>query len=202
MLLKNRNVNILGEHNKCNYPMNIEEFTDRLRRLGIDVPAGTLRRWAAEGLITAPKRIQNPEGRGRLSDWPETSVEEAAACWAVRHLTTRGAPPTIETIRKVRLLSYTLYERPFDIIRGDVKSDGTRSLYLFSSALHPLVINWAVTVEKVRRAWPVLKPARLTFRWTIEGREHEGTLKNTLAGITLEQADRNSVSIHSERSDI
>ena len=140
--------------------MNIKEFTDRLHRLGIDVPAGTLRRWAAEGLVTAPQRVQNPAGRGRLSDWPETSVEEAAACWAVRHLTTRGASPNVETLQRVRLLSRKLYETPFGIIRGDVKPDGTRGLFLFSSELHPLVGNWAVTVEKVRRGWPVLKPAR------------------------------------------
>lgn len=182
--------------------MNIEELSDKLRSLGITVPSGTLRRWAAEGLISAPKRIQNPEGRGRLSDWPEASVEEAAACWAVRHLTTRGAPPSVETIREVRFLSRTLYERPFGIITGDVRPDGTRGLYLFSSALHPLVINWAVTVEKVRRAWPVLKPARLTFRWTIEGRQHEGTFKATYVDAKLEPSDRNTVSIHSERTDV
>lgn len=182
--------------------MNIEEFTDRLHRLGIDVPAGTLRRWAAEGLVTAPRRVQNPAGRGRLSDWPETSVEEAAACWAVRHLTTRGAAPNVETMQRVRLLSRKLSETPFGIITGDVKPDGTRGLFLFSSALHPLVVNWAVTVEKVRRGWPVLKPARLTFRWTVAGTPHEGTLKTALVDATLEPADRNSVSIHSERIDV
>lgn len=182
--------------------MNIEEIITRLHTLGVDIPPGTLRRWAAEGLISAPQRTQNPHGRGRLSDWPETTVEEAAACWALRHFNTRWATPTVDAIKRTRRLVGKLRETPFDILKAGLKPDGNRAMFFFSYELHPLIVLWVTTVEKARHGWPIQKPAQVTFAWTIEGTPQAGTLKHTLVGVTLEAADRDVLQIHSERIDL
>ncbi|MGZ4883652.1 MAG: MerR family transcriptional regulator [Halobacteriota archaeon] len=184
--------------------MDITAVTDRLRALGVTIPTGTLRRWAAEGLISAPTRTQNPHGRGRLSDWPEPVVEEAAACWALRHLNTTWAVPSNDNIKRVRSLAHKLYETPTDILTAVVRPDGTRGVCFFSYELHPLIVLWATTVEKARHGWPILKPACVTFEWTIEGTPLEGTLKTTLVRVRLEESDDGSnwLQVHSERIDL
>jgi len=182
--------------------MNIEDITTRLHSLGVDIPPGTLRRWAAEGLISPPQRTQNPHGRGRLSDWPEASVEEAAACWALRHFNTRWATPTVDAIKRTRRLVGKLRDTPFDILKAGLKPDGSRAMFFFSYELHPLIVLWVTAVEKARRGWHIQKPAQVTFAWTIEGTPQAGTLKHTLVGVTLEAADRDVLQIHSERIDL
>ncbi len=184
--------------------MDVDAVIDNLRALGITIPAGTLRRWAAEGLISGPKRSQNPHGRGRLSDWPEASVEEAAACWALRHLNTVWAVPSNDNIKRVRSFAHRLYETPIGIMAGAVKPDGTRGMCFFSYELHPLIVLWATTVEKARHGWPILRPARVTFEWTIEGTPREGTFKKKLVDVNLEKSDddQNWLQVHSERIDL
>ncbi|MEI7827895.1 MAG: hypothetical protein WCI87_08915 [Euryarchaeota archaeon] len=65
--------------------MNADELQHRLQGLGLNVKPGTLRRWAADGVITGPRRYfrdkPNGEGRyvGRLADWPDVTVEDVAA---------------------------------------------------------------------------------------------------------------------------
>lgn len=54
-----------------------------LRRRGVDLPAGTLRRWAAEGIIPSPRRGQRADGRGTYADWPADTV---AAAYVAHHL--------------------------------------------------------------------------------------------------------------------
>ncbi|MGZ4946858.1 MAG: hypothetical protein ACXV5N_10795 [Halobacteriota archaeon] len=182
--------------------MNIDTVTAKLRTLGLTIPPGTLRRWAAEGLINAPARVQNPKGRGRLSDWPDSVVEEAAACWVLRHLDMRWAKPTVENIKRVRSLVPQLYETPVGLWKHGVLPDGRRGMFLFSYELHPLAISWAVTVEKVRHNWRILKPARVTFSWTVEGTPRDKTLKLTLVDVTLAEADRDFLEVHSTRTDV
>jgi len=81
--------------------MNYKELQKRLRRLGISISEGTLRRWASAGLVPRPttffKRRKGTPGRppktlkfeqpsrGRFTDWPEDVVEQAAAIWAIRN---------------------------------------------------------------------------------------------------------------------
>jgi hypothetical protein len=182
--------------------MNIEEFTARLRKLGLDIPAGTLRRWAAEGLISPPQRTQNPHGRGRLSNWPEATLEEAAACWAVRHFNTRWATPTTDAIRQTRQLAEKIRETPFDVLKAEIKPDGSRGMFFFSYEMHPLVVLWVTAVEKARQGWAIQKPALVTFDWTIEGTPQAGTLKVTLVGVTLEAADKDVLQIKTKRIDL
>ncbi len=182
--------------------MNIKTVTDKLSVLGLTIPAGTLRRWAAEGIVSAPRRTPNPRGRGRLSDWPDKVVEEAAACWVLRHLGMRWAKPTVENIKRVRALVHQLYQSPIGLWKPGVLPDGRRGMFLFSYELHPLAVSWAVTIEKVRHNWRILKPARVTFSWTVEGTTLDRTLKLTLADVAVNDADRDTLEVHSTRTDI
>ncbi len=179
--------------------MNIESVTDKLRALGLMIPAGTIRRWSAEGLIPPPLRVQNPDGRGWLSDWPEATVEEAAAVWAVRHLNTKVAAPTVDVIKEVKRLVPQVYEAPWELRTWAVAPDGKRGIYLGSAELHPHLLLWVITIEKVRRNWPIVKPARVTVILTREVNP-DGTRSNRFEGIALESANENGLRITQKAS--
>ena len=174
--------------------MNIEAITQKLRALGVTVPAGTIRRWSAEGLVPAPQRVQNPAGRGRLSDWPEATVEEAAAVWALRHLNTKVAAPTVDVITRVKRLVPQVYDAPWELRAWAITPDGRRGIYLASAELHPHLVLWVITLEKVRHGWPIVKPARLTVVW-IRGVNPDGTRLMRFEGMALEEADENGLRI-------
>ncbi len=179
--------------------MNIESVKDKLRALGVTIPTGTIRRWSAEGLIPPPLRVQNPDGRGWLSDWPEATVEEAAAVWAVRHLNTKVAAPTVDVIKEVKRLVPQVYEAPWELRTWAVAPDGKRGIYLGSAELHPHLLLWVITIEKVRRNWPIVKPARVTVILTREVNP-DGTRSNRFEGIALESANENGLRITQKAS--
>jgi len=138
--------------------MHINYMRARLSDLGIkyvDLPMPTLRRWAAEGIVTPPMRYSKGKGggRGRVSYWSDRSLEEAAACWYVRNKISTLIPPSVKVLQKVKLLALALYD--------------PRSLAIVQSKeLYPLVEKWICVVEKVRHNWSVNKPARITILWS------------------------------------
>ena len=93
--------------------MRIEQLVDSLLKLGgIQVPVGTMKRWAyTEGTIRdkPPQPVQ--KGRGKASEWPEEALEEAAAVWAVRHHShaKRLSP---EVIKHINAVADHLYMSP------------------------------------------------------------------------------------------
>ena len=69
--------------------MNLETFQSQLHKIiGEDIPQGTLKRWAYDGLIPRPKRYQKGKGRGRgrAASWDRAAIADAAALWAVRNV--------------------------------------------------------------------------------------------------------------------
>jgi hypothetical protein len=101
--------------------MDIHELSERLRQLGARVPEKTLVRWAyTEGVISRPEQHKEGKGRGKLSDWCSTAVEEAAAVWAVREKwremhsckKKRLSKDKIEVIKRA---ASVIDERPFAI---------------------------------------------------------------------------------------
>ena len=59
------------------------EVLAALQGMGVTLPAGTLRYWAAEGIVPRPRRGQRAEGRGTYADWPADTV---AAAYVAYHL--------------------------------------------------------------------------------------------------------------------
>jgi hypothetical protein len=94
--------------------MRVEELVESLKKLlgGIQVPVGTIKRWAyTEGTIRdkPPQPVQ--KGRGKASEWPEEALEEAAAVWAVRHHShTKRLSP--EVIKHINAVADHLYMSP------------------------------------------------------------------------------------------
>jgi hypothetical protein len=94
--------------------MRINELVKSLKKLGeIDVPEGTIKRWAyTERTIrdTPPQPVQ--KGRGKASNWPEAALEEAAAVWAVRHYAKNTARLSPQVIKYVNEVANHLYMSP------------------------------------------------------------------------------------------
>ncbi len=181
--------------------MDSEQFVARLKELGIIIKIEQLRRWSKQDLIPAyqtrfqprrKKRGRPPNsvkagkgGRiiekarlGRVSEWPEVALEEAAAIWAVRNIDSNvkrdGITVNPEMMKVIRRAAATLDKRPFAVyilppIAGplstqhitpeDIKmrfvSEDCDGLNIFPRAnnadyLNELVVIWVAAREKVR----------------------------------------------------
>lgn len=114
--------------------------------------------------------------------------------WALRHLNTKVAAPTVDTIIQVKRLVPQVYDAPWELRTWAVAPDGRRGIYLGSPEIHPHLLLWVITVEKVRHRWPIVKPARVTIVWTREVAP-DGTRKMRFEGMALEEADANGLRI-------
>lgn len=159
--------------------MDIEELKRRLLLSSIDIAEPTLRRWAAEGIIASPRRHSKGKGggRGRVSDWPHAAVEEAAACWYLRHEKRTRMPPSVTVLKEVKAIAERLYESPMD------------EPYFEYPDLYALTVNWVCAIEKVRHGWPFLQPARVTLYWSCWGGEGASRRTSHLSDVTVEHAD-------------
>jgi hypothetical protein len=87
--------------------MNEHELHERFLDLDFELPHTSIKRWSRQGLLPKPALSTSRGtggGRGRIADWPEETVEQAAAIYAIRNqgysgLKRRIVPHTISTIR-------------------------------------------------------------------------------------------------------
>ena len=178
--------------------MNNEELGARLKKLEIDVPKGTLRRWASEGLITGPERYGEAGKRGLFANWPEESFEEAVACWALRN-NTKWGKPSKDTIKTVRSFAKHFYENLSEMDILFLAEKGRDLEEQDSLQLYPLVVKWITAVEKVRHTkrtgsfWPITKPARVAI--TLVTREEEHRRIYRIKNISLKEAKEDDVAI-------
>lgn len=142
-------------------------------------------RWAyTEGVIQKPERHKNnngtaEKGRGKVSDWCDTAVEEAAAVWAVRNIPDKRNIPK-ERIKTIKDAADCVYRYPaaFYDLPPDVKITGPeptsqsswRALKIYVDAnlvLDAQVKTWIAAKEKAKRpSVKVSEPKRLVFHWT------------------------------------
>jgi hypothetical protein len=115
--------------------MNSEQFVKRLAEFGITIDKEKLRRWSNQELIPPyethyqprrrkkgrPPNEAEKEGRiiekarlGRVSEWPEEALEQAAAVWAVRH-NERGVRITAEMVKVIKQAVSYVYSGAFPI---------------------------------------------------------------------------------------
>ena len=87
--------------------MNLEQFQSRLCKLGADIPQGTLKRWAYEGLIPRPHRYRKGKGggRGRAASWNRAAIGDAAALWAIRNA---GGRKLLQSKRRIGIIKYAV----------------------------------------------------------------------------------------------
>jgi hypothetical protein len=188
--------------------MNTKELVDKLQKiLGVEVPKGTLRRWAHEGLIPSPQPIGRKGERGRFVSWPQETVEQAAAVYIVRK---SSRLLWAKTTKDVLLATKDVVDRFYATINefvetGDTnvlqklddllkpvksslfRSDGGTGCMIGGLALNPLVVTWIATMEKIRNEKPVYAHMRVCFHWNrhlvTEGGEETHKLKYD--GVTL-----------------
>jgi|GEM_PF-5199389 len=67
--------------------MNIKTLIKKLNNLGInDISEDTLQDWASKGLIPHSKPVESSRSPGRPTEYPEHTVEEAAAVWYIKKM--------------------------------------------------------------------------------------------------------------------
>ncbi len=165
--------------------MNTEELISRLRTiLTVEVPAGTLRRWAYEGLIPHSQSTGHAGKRGRFVSWPAETVEQASAVYVLRHAKIPWAKTDKKTLLAAKEVVYRFYaiiqkfretEDP-DLLFGFGKllapvasplfvPKGMRGHMYGGVTLNPLVVTWIATLEKIRHARAVYTHLEVIFNW-------------------------------------
>ena len=156
--------------------MNHKELQERLKETGIQsLPIGTLRRWAAEGLIERPVRETRSPKRGRFAEWPEKALEDAVATWIVRYSDPVWGPPSKDRLLKIKNVAEELQTAPWKQCKIgllQIPDDPTylqfeesgyspyvsqnvlNDLKYISFTPHQLVSKWLAAVEKVRYKSP------------------------------------------------
>lgn len=178
--------------------VNHKELQERLKETGIQsLPIGTLRRWAAEGLIERPVRESRPPKRGRFAEWPEKALEDAVATWVVRYSDPVLGPPSKTHLLGIKKAAEELQAAPWkhcEIGLRQIPDDppwytfeplwyssyiadaGASDEYILVTP-HELVSKWLAAVEKVRRRAPLRDSAIFVYDWIIDGpRNSKGEL--------------------------
>ncbi|MGZ8884860.1 MAG: hypothetical protein ACXW0U_08125 [Halobacteriota archaeon] len=192
--------------------MDSDELVAQLHNLGIDMPKGTLRRWASEGLIKGPTPVGRKGTRGRFMSWPSETVKQAAAIYVIRG--SYGPKKKIKSLLAVKELVDRFYsivnefretEDPevlekFDKLYELVQSaDGTKGYVYGSSEMHPLFVMYVLTLEKIRGNKPLFEPIEVVFNWNQhlicdeDGRE---SFKLRYDGVSFKDSVENTVSRH------
>ncbi len=192
--------------------MDSDELVSQLHNLGIDVPKGTLRRWASEGLIRGPEPVGRKGKRGRFMSWPSESLEQAAAIYVIRG--SYGPKKKIKALLAVKELVDRFYaivnefrekEDPqvlekFDELLELAKlADGTKGYVYGSSAMHPLFVMYIVTLEKIRGNQPLFEPIKVVFNWNqhlVRNEDGRESFKLRYDGVSFKNSAENAVGRH------
>jgi len=76
-------------------------------------------------------------------EWAEEAVYEAAACWAVKHLTPFGSDVPNETLKRVKVLAGEFFRNVQAVDwRQDYAPDGTADAYFSSYDVHTLFVAY------------------------------------------------------------
>jgi hypothetical protein len=192
--------------------MDSDELVSQLHSLGIDVPKGTLRRWASEGLIIGPEPVGRKGKKGRFMSWPSETVGQAAAVYVIRG--TYGPKKKIKSLLAVKELVDRFYaivnefqeaEDPQVLGKLDKllvpgqSADGRKGYVYGSSELHPLFVMYIVTLERIRGNKPLFGPITIVFSWNqhlILDEDGKESFKLRYDGVSFKKSNQNVVSRH------
>jgi hypothetical protein len=192
--------------------MDSDELISQLHELGMDVPKGTLRRWASEGLIKGPEPEGRKGKRGRFMSWPSKTVEQAAAIYIIRG--SYGPKKKIKSLLAVKELVDRFYaivnefrekenpqvlEKLDTMLKPGKSADGTKGYVYGSSEIHPLFIMYIVTLEKIRGNKPLFEPIKVVFSWNqhlIRDEDGRESFKLRYDGVSFKDSAENAVSRH------
>jgi hypothetical protein len=94
--------------------MNQEELHSRFGELGFELPHSTVKRLSRQKLLAKPRMVMSRGpggGRGRSSDWPEETVAQAAAIYAIREQYYHGQKKrlSLKTVKTVQRFANTFF---------------------------------------------------------------------------------------------
>jgi hypothetical protein len=192
--------------------MDSDELVSQLHNLGIDVPKGTLRRWASEGLIKGPEPVGRKGRRGRFMSWSSESLEQAAAIYVIRDC--YGHKKKIKSLLAVKELVDRFYaivnefrekedpqvlEKLDKLLVPGKLANGTKGYVYGSSEMHPLFVMYIVTLAKIRGKKPLFEPIKVVFNWNqhlIYDEDGSESFKLRYDGLSFKKSDQNVVSRH------
>ena len=76
----------------------------KLKELGVEISERTLQRYVKEGLVPMPERKSGGRGKGKITDYPESTVAEAYASYCLMHGDIKLPPKMVAVAR-----NYALY---------------------------------------------------------------------------------------------
>jgi hypothetical protein len=94
--------------------MNEGELHAQFHELGFEIPHSSVKRWSRQNLLPRPDVATSRGtggGRGRSADWPDATVEQAAAIYALRNQDYPGRKKRIspKTIIAIRVFANTFF---------------------------------------------------------------------------------------------
>jgi hypothetical protein len=139
------------------------EFDEKLRRLGIDAPSSTVRRWSHENLLTAPT------GSTRRTKWPRCAVGEAALIHQLRSGNPLGVASKLGidvTLTLVRGL--VSGERSWDSLwkSDEIVVNGVSWRPRRSPMLDTFLVDGAVAYFKALFDVPLSEPRHVRLEWS------------------------------------
>jgi|GEM_PF-1525690 len=145
--------------------------------LGFELPEGTLRRWAAEGVISAPQRRSMGRG-GSFSHWGGDVPAEAAGVYVLRGGEKRRKTPRATVIKKIQEVAFGIYTHPFVVLSlaDDTPDEEDPHLEAVTFELEcppyaePFLLPYLIATEKARHRWPLERPAIVLFEWAESAR--------------------------------
>ena len=200
--------------------MNFTELDAKLRAVGVIVPDGTIRRWAFQDkLVARPKRYWvKGGGKGRRTDWPEEAFEDVAVVFVLRNSYTYWAKPRTEALREAKEFVSKFYEiidksrRTSDtsvvneldqqlvwveITPNKYFAEGGRGMMHGDYQLHPLIVQWIITLEKLRNGKPLFEPGEVTLTWH-RAATSDGARQLIYDGVSIEASKADQLSRHFE----
>jgi len=169
--------------------MNISEVVVRLRKLSVDIPKNTIKRWAFTEKVIPKPTTPRLKGRGLKSNWREGVVREIAAVWAVRALAKKQADEgarkrknlSAEEIREIRKIAKRVFRSP-EVLHElpsqfTIATPNPRFIYDFRALktkvveddhLHDLIITWIAAREKAQRNIKISQRVRVIINWSGE----------------------------------
>ena len=192
--------------------LTINKLQSRLHKLGIDIPADTLKGWAYHKppIITPPERYKHGKGsgkKGRAVKWSEEALEEAAAVWAVRNSPRIAHPPSLNLIPYIKHSVWYIYNEPAaayelpnatpdtEITYKSIKVGFGYDQYRKLEGKQPpvpewqeLLKTWIAAKEKAKRGKHIDKPCQIRFHWRPVERD-DGGLDYKLEKVTLEPSE-------------
>ena len=166
-----------------------EVIRELAQRWNIEISRGTLQRWTNAGLVPEPVTGSLGRGRGRFTDYPEGTAEQAAASWWVLHMP--GIRPAAQMVAEAREAALRFHE---------AATEGGAALRAYLRNVTPQVtprleMAWLNAWRKALASWPLDRPARLVYQYAAPAGQRATAENLRFTEVQLEAAEQDVLDI-------